>query len=99
MSKPKPQSILQFYRSLVEVSMIPVCIQCNQERIEKQGSEKCVYVCFCVCLWGQDGLNRDCCFNSDFMCGFVWTPEVWFPLDSVQRLQGLLLLSFLVRPT
>lgn len=26
-------------------------------------------------------------------CGFVLTPEVWFPLDSVQTLQGLLLLS------
>lgn len=51
-SKPKPQSILQFYRSLVEVSMIPVCIQCNQERIEKQGSEKCVCVCVSVCACG-----------------------------------------------
>lgn len=26
-------------------------------------------------------------------CGFVLTPEVWFPLDSVQTLRGLLLLS------
>ena len=37
------------------------------------------------------------CFNSDFTCGFVLTPEVQFPLDSVQRLQSLLLLTPLLQ--
>ena len=80
-----------------------MCMQCNQELVETHGPNS-VYVffmCVCVCVrwWGHDGLNRGCCFNSDFMCGFVLTPEVWFPLDRVQRLQGLLLLSSPARPT
>lgn len=36
------------------------------------------------------GAEGDICFCSAFTCGFVLTPEVQFPLDSVQRLQSLL---------